>query len=263
MLRCLILLICTATFTYGLDIRSFTPNRHNRFANSSEFILNGYNLSGWGRHSGGGWAVLIYPNVFVTATHRGVGEPITFHTNNDPNGPVVERTIKSTTNIGDDVRLGILDEPVPTSIKYYPVYQLQPSDILYPDRSNPNGRVCYVGGSSQSNLPTLTDFAVGIARLEYISDNNMITSWGYGNNNPDWAQYRSGDSGAPIFTIFDNKLHVIGTAYARYSYGIQFTALPLKYDRIQEFINTNGVYYAQLPSKPKDFRVIIQEVEPQ
>ena len=123
--------------------------RNDRFLDSSSFIGALYDWSGVGQSSGGSWATMISSNYFLSANHDHPtpGQTITFHLDNNPNGPTFTDTVASWSyqtqynGYGSDLYLGELTTPVPSSVAIYPVMALDavsPGQVIwtygYPNR---------------------------------------------------------------------------------------------------------------------------------
>ena len=90
----------------ALSLQTYIPEKHDRYANNTNFIGQNYNFSGVGIETGSRarWATMISSTHFITATHAtpSIGANIVFHTNNNPNGPTISRKIVGTTVIYKD-----------------------------------------------------------------------------------------------------------------------------------------------------------------
>jgi hypothetical protein len=201
---------------------------NDRFVDSPSFIGAPYDWSGVG-NNGGSWATMISPSYFVSANHDhpAPGSTITFHLDNNPNGPTESYTVDSTFyqtqygGQGSDLYLGKLTTPVSSNIAKYPVLSLG-SDAAYtnmpiytygyPNRvgmNNINGDFLYSEdgvspptlhhGINDLNLP-----GYGLTRVMYYSYN---ATGGQGANE---AYLEGGDSGGPSFAVWNGALALLG-----------------------------------------------------
>ena len=116
---------------WGLYISDYSPDKHYRFANSSQFIGSGYDFSGVGMNlsydsgsTNGLWATMISPNVFITCNHwhQGEGTTINFWADNDFSNSVTRTSSSYGQRIGQtDLWLGTLDQALPSNYAYYDI----------------------------------------------------------------------------------------------------------------------------------------------
>ncbi len=204
---------------------------NDRFVNSPSFIGQPYDWSGVGLSNGGSWATMISPSYFVSANHDhpGPGSTVTFHLDNNPNGPTQTYTVDSTYyqtqygGQGSDLYLGKLTTPVASSIAKYPVLKLG-SDAAYtnmpiytygyPNRvgmNNINSDFLFSddGGPAilHHGIDDLNLAGYGRTRVMYYSYN---ATGGQGANE---AYLEGGDSGGPSFAAWNGSLALLGTHF--------------------------------------------------
>jgi hypothetical protein len=187
--------------------------RNDRFLNDPSFIGQPYDWSGVGLSSNGAWATMISPTFFVSANHDhpGIGNTITFHTDNNPSGTSYTYTVDSTyyqttyNGYGSDLYLGKLTTPVAANIAKYPVLAL-------------------ANDSAYSNLMMWTygyPNRVGKNNIDSIEELNMVPSYGdtrvmyydynaTGGQGADEAYLEPGDSGGPDFVVENGALALVG-----------------------------------------------------
>lgn len=123
-------LVFSGPAAYGIAIDDFVSAENDRFANSSSFIMDAYDLSGVGLSSDGRWVTLVADDVFVSANHyhpSTSGSTVTFYPTNDPNGASATRTVVDGQRIGSsDIWMGVLDSPLPSE---YAAYTFATEDI--------------------------------------------------------------------------------------------------------------------------------------
>lgn len=210
----------------AIDIDDFLSAENDRFANSSSFIMDQFDLSGVGRSSDGRWATLVSRTVFVSANHfhpdASGSTTATFYETNDPNGNTVTRTVSSGQRIdSSDVWMGVLDSPVPTS---YAVYDFATEDIDNATEftaSVYNGENSYMFGQS-GTFSGDQDIAVGRNVLDGWLDSVTVS----GTTDDAMTatddieafdvQYEalleSGDSGGPMFAeLTSGDLTLVGS----------------------------------------------------
>jgi hypothetical protein len=190
--------------------------RNDRFYTGSDraFIGQSYDWSGVGLSSGGSWATMISPTYFLSANHDhpGAGQTITFHTDDNPNGPTFTYTVASWSyqtqddGYGSDLYLGQLTAPVDSSIAKYPVVELA-NDAAYTNLVNwtygyPN-RVGKNNISSITNLNLISQ-GQGYTRVMYYTYNAT------GGQGFDEAYLEGGDSGGPSFVMEGGAPAVVG-----------------------------------------------------
>lgn len=212
-------------------INGFSAPVNDRFTNSSFFVANGYDLSGVARRdlvaeSSSAWGTLIAPNAVLSANHRRASGTMVFYPTNDPSStPVVRTVVSGGMRVGStDLYISFLNADVPSSIKVYDFA----TETITASPSGPAGSlqgddVFMVGRSSSSNTNAPTNQAVGRNKITGFLDNVVF---GSGTNvdalfmrydagtSPDFlpseAWVRGGDSGAPLFTVDNGELLLLG-----------------------------------------------------
>lgn len=235
-----ILCATAAASAEAITIANFSSTTNDRFANNPSFIMNGFNVTGVGLSSNAQnqnrWVTMISPNVFLSSEHffPSNGSTVTFFETNNANGPSISRTVMSSQRVvgganstSSDIRIGVLDSPVSTSIAHY---NFATDDTTTGGFGGPssfntspyNGLDAYIFGRSPTALSVSTDIAVG---------RNVIDSWfdsvdaagtiddAIGSridavSDPDYttyeAQLQGGDSGAPMFVDVGGELVIVG-----------------------------------------------------
>lgn len=208
----------------GIVIASYSPETNDRFANSPDFILP-YSLSGVGISDDGRWATMISKDVFLTAAHYSpkIGQTITFYPGNDPFETPVEATVASLDSIhGTDIRLGFLDRSLPPSIAQYAIAD---ELITHFHSSSYYLREVFMLGRSPSGWPVTQDMAVGTNRLSSYDSarsdgfpegiESLVDGDWEGNDNytEHEANWRGGDSGAPLFAENNGELELVGLGW--------------------------------------------------
>ncbi len=206
----------------AINIDGFSSPLHDRFSNDPSFIANGLDLSGVAiadTASGGRWATMISPNVFLSVQHASFypanGSSVTFYANNDPLGLSATRTVLNSQRIGtSDVRIGVLDAPLPSFITYYN-YATQPLETfggpgLFSEMfalSPYYLQNAYIFGRSPTAWATELDMAVGRNVLDDFASNidgthDAIIAFVDDPGDPNYvtseAHLQVGDSGAPL-----------------------------------------------------------------
>jgi hypothetical protein len=196
--------------------------RNDRFLDSPSFIGQPYDWSGVGFSSGGSWATMISPSYFVSATHDHPtpGQTVTFHLDNNPNGPTQTYTVSSVgyqtnssqipgaTYSGSDVWMGKLTAPVASNIAKYPV------EVL-PSASDYLGQTIWTYGYSnrigKNNIDSISPLN-GV----YTPESTQVMYFNYnatGGQGPDECYLEGGDSGGPAFAVVNGSLAVLGTGF--------------------------------------------------
>lgn len=196
--------------------------RNDRFLQSSSFIGQPYDWSGVGLSSGGSWATMISPSYFVSATHDHPtpGQTVTFHTDNNPNGPTVTYTVSSVgyqtnssqipgaTYAGSDVWLGKLTAPVASNIAKYPVEKLASNSAYLGQTIWTYGYYNRVGKNNIDSISALN----GV----YTPESTQVMYFGYnatGGQGADECYLEGGDSGGPAFAVVNGSLALLGTGF--------------------------------------------------
>jgi hypothetical protein len=196
--------------------------RNDRFLNSSSFIGQPYDWSGVGLSNGGSWATMISPTYFVSATHDHPtpGQTVTFHTDNNPNGPTQTYTVANygyqtnssqiagATYSGSDVWLGQLTAPVASNIAKYPVEKLASSSAYLGQTIWTYGYSNRVGKNNIDSISALN----GV----YTPESTQVMYFGYnatGGQGADECYLEGGDSGGPAFAVVNGSLALLGTGF--------------------------------------------------
>jgi hypothetical protein len=196
--------------------------RNDRFLNSPSFIGLPYDWSGVGLSSGGSWATMISPTYFVSATHDHPtsGQTVTFHTDNNPNGPTQTYTVSSfgyqtnssqipgATYSGSDVWMGQLTAPVASNIAKYPVEKLAGSSAYIGQTIWTYGYPNRVGKNNIDSISALN----GV----YTPESTQVMYFDYnatGGQGPDECYLEGGDSGGPAFAVVNGSLALLGTGF--------------------------------------------------
>jgi hypothetical protein len=210
------------------DINGYSPAHNDRFSsgfptapvsntNNPAFILPGADLSGVG------WDVgnpihsftMISPVHFIAAAHFPFSnEAVRFL---DSAGNVVNDVVVSATPVaGSDVLLGKLQNPVPSTVKFYPIPQ--GPDAVFLDRDiYPYGQF---NPSNPQNAGYSNSPHVGHNNVTSIQDNSgtRIFTYDYNPLLQDEYYLVSGDSGGPTFLpTGPNQLALLGGHYANTS----------------------------------------------
>jgi hypothetical protein len=197
--------------------------RNDRFLDSPSFIGAPYDWSGVGLSNGGSWATMISPTYFVSAEHDHPtpGQTVTFHLDNNPNGPTETYTVSANTYwtnssqipgatySGSDLWLGQLTAPVSSSIAKYPVEQLANSSAYVGQTIWTYGYSNRVGKNNISSISALN----GV----YTPESTQVMYFNYyangGQQGPDECYLEGGDSGGPAFTVVNGSLALLGTGF--------------------------------------------------
>jgi V8-like Glu-specific endopeptidase len=232
--------VCIGESYADIAINGFTDATNDRFTNSSSFIGNGLDFSGVGRSinvagTNNRWGTLISNNVIISAAHWTPSGEIAFYEDNDPTKSPVLRNIVAGAGqqIGNsDIYLTVLDAPVSSNIKIFDFADEFLSAEPFDENTNSglqaggsfDGEIAYMFGISPSvRSDTRIDQAVGRNRISgYIEDipfasntnNDSLLLIREDNGDPDYVQYeaqfRGGDSGAPLFIERDGDLLLVG-----------------------------------------------------
>lgn len=184
-----------------MTIRGYQPILHDRFyspASASEFIGGSFDLSGIGQASTGQWATLISPDLFLTSQHYAtpVGGTVTFYADNTYNHPET-RTVAALSPIaGGDIMVGRLSSPT-TGLAIYPLPALTTSSWYA-------GHEMWVYGNPNVLGRNIVSWTSG-GQLGYVYDNPGVGA--------DECYLQPGDSGAPSFEVFGDRLVIVGTHY--------------------------------------------------
>lgn len=221
----------TGTVDGAILIDGFSAATNDRFTNSPSFVANGFDLSGVGRRNdvaedNSSWGTLIAPNAVLSANHRRAAGTILFYPDNDPTSTPVQRTvIPGGQRVGStDLYISFLNANVPSSIKVYDFATETLTANRFANAGSFQGdEVFMVGRSSTASSSSATNQAVGRNRVTGFLDNvsfqdgndvdtlflrfdestdpNFVSSEAWG---------RGGDSGAPLFTVDNGELLLLG-----------------------------------------------------
>jgi hypothetical protein len=222
-----VLLAMQALALADMEVETLEPNQQDRFYVGSDknFLGAAFNWSGVGEDGGGSWATMISPQYFVSAAHDhpGPGDVVTFHANNDPNGPTYQATVSSVTfqtnynGVPSDLWLGELTAPIPVSanITYYPVLSL-------PSQSDYIGLTTYVYGQPNRVGQSIIDTVRVASEPELSTPYKSTVSMEYAFNTVSGLGANEcfligGDSGGPSFVNAGGQLALVGTHY--YNWG--------------------------------------------
>ncbi|MEO0510218.1 MAG: hypothetical protein AAF065_10205 [Verrucomicrobiota bacterium] len=211
----------------AINIDNFDTLTNDRFANDASFIGAGLDFSGVAiadeapltdSDTDGRWLTMISPNVFLSVQHSTFfpnnGQSVTFYASNDPLGGSTTRTVQSSQQIGSsDVRIGVLDSPLPSNYAYYD-YATETFDQAFPSGAYDISSAPYYeetafifGRSPTPGWDTTQDIAVGrnvldiwwvdyegtheavVAVYDDVLDPNYVSSEAF---------LRAGDSGGPV-----------------------------------------------------------------
>ncbi len=211
-----------------LLLQNYAPNKHDRFANSSDFIGKDYDWSGVGRSDTARWGTLISPSFALTATHAPTSGDLRFYKTNNAADGFEERAVVSTTamfgaNTASDLSLVQLASPV-VDATYYPIVDL-PSPASYQNleiftfglsNTSPVQTNMRLGRNNVDQLlPEFSSPSLGSARGDVFTfDFDEIGGLG-----DDESKVQGGDSGAPSFAIIGSQPAVIGIHWFRFEAG--------------------------------------------
>jgi len=202
---------------------------NDRFLDSSSFIGAPYDWSGVG-NNGGSWATMISPSYFLSANHDhpAPGSTVTFHLDNNPNGPTESYTVDITyyqtvyDGQGSDLYLGKLTTPVSSNIAKYPVLSLGSDADYYGMTIMTYGNPNRVGMSNVNNDFLLSDDGVSPPTLHHGIDDLPLQGYGLtrvmyfnyyangGQQGANEAYLEGGDSGGPSFAVANGSLALLG-----------------------------------------------------
>ncbi len=241
----LMAVFCTA-LSADIVIDGYDAPLHDRFTNSSSFIMSQFDMSGVAQTQSGRWATALSNNVVASAWHLRpvIGENVYFYANNDPNSIPIVRTVVSEFRMNNgngttDIAMGVLNEPLPQNIQFYNIASTflsgTPStstSIILNDAGPYQNENMYIFGRSPFNENASTtdnrfvynDQAVGRNRITGYAENVLFN----GNTDVDAliflhdatgaanfveyeARLRGGDSGGPMFFDNNGELVLIGT----------------------------------------------------
>ncbi len=207
-------------------MRGYDPLKHNRFANSSQFIGNPFDWSGVARSSGGRWATMVSANYFISATHfhPAVGETLTLYGSNSASGPKqVVNVVGGQQIAGTDIWLGRIDTP--TSFGTFAIAGAVPDpnafeglDMfvygLVSNVADPTLQMKLGRNTVDTFLPNFSAPPLGAAVTDVVIFDYDTPTGGVG---PDEAKVNPGDSGAPSFIVFKNEPLLLGVHWFMYT----------------------------------------------
>lgn len=241
--------IVIANYSDAANDRFAVDNQGNSFPN---FIAANFNLSGIGQTSSGQWATAISRNVVITAAHAapGIGSTINFYSDNNPNTAPVTSTLISGTRVGStDLYLGVLSQPLPSSIVNFAYVQ---ETLIGPGWVGNSGTIVAAG-----SLQGLNTYMFGRSPAAHIGSQdqavgrNLITGYSenvsfLGNTDNDSilmiddnfptqgadfvqheAYFQVGDSGGPTFVEINGELVLLGTNAFIFD-GLDFQNVPFR-----------------------------------
>jgi len=214
---------CAGSSSAALSLESYSSAKHHRYANDPAFIGSAYDWSGTGRESGGvHWVTMISSTHFLSAYHYypTPGSSILFHTDNDPSGSTVSRTVSSITRVGGtDLVVGSLSSAPGATIAIYSVAADATTIAGFASSVYANREAFVVGRDSGSGTES---FRVGRNLLDGLESNTEGGSTGdivtFDDDSPgdagflgdDEAFLQSGDSGGPLFITSGGELVLTG-----------------------------------------------------
>ena len=218
----------------ALSINGFTAATNDRYENDPSFVGNPYDWSGVGRSADGKWAVMISPNVFLSATHfhAADGATLSFFPGNDPGATPVTGVISSSQQIGGtDLWIGALSSPLAGSIASYDFITVPLTEASFTGSVLDN-EFAYMSGVSQTvggyGASPLTNQAVGTNRIEGFEE-DLVVGASTGDSlllvdneigDPAFtmtsfeAKVNGGDSGSPLMIVTGGNLTIAGIAWA-------------------------------------------------
>ncbi len=263
----------------ALVFGTYTPTKHNRFASgfpgtsatastNSNFLMNGYDLSGigWSLADSNDTATMISPRHFITAKHVAMvsGGSLRFLGIDGTIRNYVIDSLESTVNTSNeatDLLIGTLAQDVHSSITFYPIADL-PNESDYYDKPiflqglhARWGTGTIKDDTSDPNNPFLT-FTVPSASPPINATRGFEFRVDTTDNSrsQDDVYFQSGDSSDPTFIILNGNLAVIGvhtavdvTTTLKRSFD---TFVPHYIDQINAFIAPEGYSVTSVGNGP-------------
>jgi len=201
----------------ALDIRGYTPERHDRFTgfptapavnSGAWFDSSAYSAVGWSVSDPRRQFALVSPRHFLSASHWPLspGEVISFLA---PDGQIVSRTVESTTVVnrdghGTDLTLGRFTEEIPaaTGILPFPYLRFATEAEYNGHPLQVFGFNAKVGGSSFVGFSGL-DVGTGSTRMIWYTYDAEATG-------QDDCHFAVGDSNSPTFGTMNGKPALVG-----------------------------------------------------
>lgn len=222
---CLCTLFVGINVVNGISIDDYSTTAHDRFANSSSFIADSFDLSGIGIADSGRWLTMVSPNVFLSADHFSPSnnDSVTFYAGNDPAGTSLTRTVSYSEQIGSsDLRIGYLNQALNADYAYYNIANDSINNLADFSNSPYYNADAYLFGRSPSSFETSQDMAIGRNKLDSFATNQEVNGTtdhaliaynnvtGDTNFLTDEAQLQTGDSGAPMMVEYAGSLTLVG-----------------------------------------------------
>ncbi|MCA9257997.1 MAG: hypothetical protein KDA61_02300 [Planctomycetales bacterium] len=218
-----------------LTVSEYEAAVHDRYAAPGSFLLEplagsfGSALSGVARQSnGGGWATLISPSYFLTSAHlhppvsADLSQPLAdsvyqFYVEDDLTGPAEARVVVwGETVAGSDLWLGRFNEPLPATVRTYPIA----SQTLVSEATSPTS--LFVVGQAGA-----TGMRVGLNGVDALASDFSHPSLGAAVGDvfiydfdpalPGEALVQAGDSGAPSFVEVNGELALAGIHWFQFA----------------------------------------------
>ncbi len=224
-----LLLLFPLSPALALVNQTTSPARHDRFyvGVDKNLIGSSYNWSGVGRSSSGQYATLITRDCYATCSHWnvGVGNTIRFYNGNLPTSPYEDRTVVSETLVSGDVTVGRFSSPLPAGYASYSVLNTsKPTDLMRPLNGFLFGRTDPVGldyrlSQKLAKIQTwIWSQTKSPAPTASFSSGTLFTRFDLTVTNSDGPQsLQVGDSGGPLFTVFDGTPTLIGANFTSVS----------------------------------------------
>ncbi|MEX2606557.1 MAG: hypothetical protein WD708_04360, partial [Kiritimatiellia bacterium] len=211
-----------APISRGLNIRSYDPDRHDRFdsfptTRNTDFYKSAYDFSGVGRDDSQNnrWVAMITPEHFVAANHSSpaVGSTFTFvnASGTQESAQVASlANIKNASNENTDLVVGRFDSAMSSEVAFYPIPNFDGEGDYLGLRISVHGRDAEVGEGDIDGFEDFDDGGINSTRVYTFTYNNAA-------GDGDDSHGESGDSGSPSFLILDNRLAITGIHTAIFS----------------------------------------------
>jgi hypothetical protein len=217
MLPCLALCGGIGSAVWAAEIRSYSPERHDRFTGFPAAPV--WNEKSWndGRsYAGIGWweqdpryqYTLVTPRHFVCAAHARPpgGSTVRFL---QPDGVMVQRIVTGFTTIltpeggATDLALAVLAAPVPQEIGFFPILNL-PTEASYPGLE-----LVVFGLAAKSGRGVFDSFHA--STIPGLGDSRLfVFKFRKASGDPDDAYLQNGDSGSPSFALAAGRPALVG-----------------------------------------------------
>jgi hypothetical protein len=203
--------MATMYITGNGGLSNTDPQQYSRFYTGGDkaFIGQAYDWSG----VGSGWATMISPSFFISATHAhpGAGSNVTFYPGNTTSGTSYTGIVAGGTQIqSTDIWLGWLTQAIPDTahIAQYPILALA-NDSAY------LGTTIYTYGS-----PNLVGRNVISGIGSYSEIGETMTGMFYNYDLPgvgaDETYLMGGDSGSTSFAVVNGQLALLGEHFSNW-----------------------------------------------